>query len=157
MNIDRVKALHEELSYSDTDRQALQGVKLVWRKLERLRQDAEREERHLRPYREFLSNSLQKVRYSVVESDEEITTQRVQDFWAWFNDQYQRYGIPARVSQRVPGPFLEWSERWCQQEYAMFMSACSAMYATPSASRVDDAKRATEELIKAYLGAVPSS
>lgn len=150
MSCDAVEALERELGYTAEDRGVLQGVRLVWQRLEKLRQQATRDGKFVRQYRDLLHKSIAQARAQQPVADPEVQSQ---EFWTWYDEQCRLLGVAEK--ERARGrPHQEWCERWLAEDYRRFYIGIAKVVEEPTPQHFEQLRTTAVKMLTAYIKAI---
>ncbi len=153
MSVESVTQVETDLAVTQADTEVLRGVRLVWQKLQKLRQAALSDDKKVSAYRELLERGLAQARAQMAPVEEVSVEQKCREFWDWYEVQCRELGI-SELEQRRGRPHAEWSEKWLPEVYAAFSAAIGRVVDMPSQLHFDDARVKATALLKAYVGAI---
>lgn len=150
MSANTTTAVQRALGATEEELSALKAVRLVWKKLETLRLKAEKgTDRELTAYKELLEQNLVSVRKALVPDDFESLAK---GFWEWYGARTIELGI-AGIERNRGKEHQEWCGRWLPAEFSAFCAAISKTIETPSQVNFEEAKIATDKMLRAYVEA----
>lgn len=147
-----ISDIESELGYTPEDAKVIQTIKLVWQKLQVLRQKAERDPKFLAAYRDALDKGIQQSRSLRPMGDGDEIAERCRALWRWYDEQAGHLGV-ADLEMRRGLPHQEWCEKWLRKEYEAFSAAVNRLVENPSQRQIDDVRSAASVMLRAYVGA----
>jgi hypothetical protein len=150
MSLEVVQNLEEELSYGPEDQQILKGIRLVWQRLDKLRQQAARDDKYLPAYRDLLTKSLMQARAQQPVDDPEAIAK---EFWFWYDQQCVALGV-ARLERARGSDHQAWCEKWLPEDYRRFVGRVALTVEEPSQQRFEELREAAGRMLKAYTEAI---
>lgn len=144
-------AIHADLGYTPEEASELKQIRLVWKKLETLRQKAASDQASAKQYRDLLQKSLRQLR-SQRAGDSWLKD--YQDYLAWQDSVVREKGISEIERMRGGKPWLEWSEQWIPKQYWAYCHAVGQVCENPSPANIQTSKIAFGNLVQAYVDAI---
>jgi hypothetical protein len=149
LHIEQVEA---SLGLTEKDIEALKGVRLVWQKLQKLRQNALKDEKFTKQYTDLLAKSLAQARAQMPAEDEDSVIRLSQGFWEWYDAQCCEHHVGDLESKRG-GSHLAWCEKWLPTLYKDYDFAIQQFINNPSQQQLDRLKVKSKLLLEAYVSA----
>src|SRR3954470_1537454 len=110
MSVESVAQVEHDLGFGPLDAEVLKGVRLIWQKLLKLRQQALKDEKCVSQYRDLLSKGIAQARAQLPPDDDEALAAQSRAFWQWYDSLCREQGIAEREVSRGR-PHMEWMEK----------------------------------------------
>jgi hypothetical protein len=145
-----ITEIHKTLGYSQPDEDALRKVRNIWKKLETLRAKAAKDDpAALRAYRELLEKSLVAAR-QVQQVEDPLEANN--EFWAWYAKRCEELGT-AELESRRGRSHQGWMQQWQPAKYMLWEQAVIRMMEDPTPISFQEAKDASDKMLRAYVEA----
>jgi thiaminase len=152
MSEESVVQVEGDLGFAPKDAEVLKGVRLIWQKLQKLRQQALKDERYVKQYKDLLAKGIAQARAQQPAEAEDDIVQEARLFWDWYVGECQRLGIAAMEENRGSS-HQAWCEKWLSGKYAAFAGAIDRTVEQPTQQHYDEAKAKASAMLKAYVEA----
>lgn len=148
----QVELVETALGLTDRDIESLKAVRLVWQKLQKLRQMALKDEKFIKQYNDLLTKSLAQARSQMPSEDEGDVVKLSQGYWDWYDSRCLEMNIQG-MEERRGGPHLAWCEKWLKPQYKDYDFAMQLFINSPSQQSLDRLKVKANLLLDAYVSA----
>jgi hypothetical protein len=150
--VQHIEQIEVSLGLTEKDIDALKGVRLVWQKLQKLRQAAIKDEKFTKQYSDLLAKSLAQARSQMPGEDEEGILRLSQGFWEWYETQCRECNV-RELEERRGSPHMAWCQKWLPVPYKDYDFAIQQFINSPSQQQLDRLKIKSKLLLDAYVSA----
>jgi len=147
-----VEQAEVDLGLTERDIETLKTVRLVWQKLQKLRQMAIKDDKFTKQYSDLLARSLAQARSQMPAEDEDSVIRISQGFWEWYETQCLERNM-RDLEERRGGPHLAWCEKWLKPQYKDYDFATQQFINSPCQQTLDRMKAKCKLLLDAYVSA----
>jgi hypothetical protein len=147
-----IEQIESSLGLTEKDVDALKGVRLVWQKLQKLRQAAIKDEKFTKQYSDLLAKSLAQARSQMPGEDEDSILRLSQGFWEWYEAQCRECNV-RELEERRGSHHMAWCQKWLPVPYKDYDFAIQQFINSPSQQQLDRLKIKSKLLLDAYVSA----
>jgi hypothetical protein len=151
MSTEAVESVEVELGLNGADTEILKGVRLVWQKLQKMRSQALRDDKHVATYRDLLIRSLTQARAQLPPDDAEAVRAKADQFWRWYGQRCTTLGVYDKEFSRGSS-HQAWCERWLTSYWKAFEEALVKTLELPTEQNYERVQTKAEAMLRAYVG-----
>jgi hypothetical protein len=142
-----VDDVHNELHFVQYE-PTLRGIQAIWKSIQQKQSEARKDPSKVKAYKGFLTRCITKLKDDKMSDEQQLSAAK--EFWAWYDQQVERYKIAELQSRRFPPYWEAWSEKHLPAQWAEVMMAFNAVIEDTSKRTLENLKRAYVEMFQAY-------